>query len=662
MYKIGKVAAYCAPLIFSIMPLMASEWVEGVVNQVSTYTSATTASLQSHNTPPLESIEFCPWDEAPLRDDRISTHPAPKTRQSGHNKHCSSNHDLPLMEASLRKNGIYLYPNFNAFTSEEIKAFPPNNAGAAGPTQYLAAVNGGIRSFDKATGASDGAIDMNLDTFFALVSDGYDVKDPHVRYDRTTGRWYILGHTSAHLDGFIPRILIAVSDSDTLSQGTVWSFFYFIPSELTPQRNLTGLFEDFPTLGLDDNALYIGLNIFRREGGGLENTDGFVVRKSSLLGAGPLVVTPFRNLIDESGNGPITPQGVDNFDSNPSYGYFIGVDKSYFGRLILRTIRNAATTPEIAPNAPLNVDATVYPLYVDHLGNKMGMRGYLDPIDDRLANAHVRQGKLYAVHNIGVNNEGISTYKKPSTRTGCRWYQIDINQTNSPRLIQSGTVYGSSEENNPHHKNFLIPSIMTNGPESIVVAASTAGKRRYINATFAIHHAADIEGLMRGPYYYTNTQTAYNPPEDPGSMRGRRWGDYSTTTIDPSDNMTFWAIQQFCNQENSYAVRVARIPAAPPAKLVTCSPSTVAAGQVGLLLHLKGEQVKGSAFYDPGVGYPNHLNVAIDDVLVTTTTWIDATHVDVTISTVGSTPGTKRITITNPDGQYVYGDGLLTVQ
>lgn len=658
MYKIGKWVAFCTPLVLPLLPLAASEWVEGVVTEViNNHASSTTASLELSNSPALEIVEYRLWDEAQLLDNRVSARPAAKQRDQDSDNYSSTNRKDPLMRTSLSKNGIVLYPNFTAFTSDELQSFPPNAAGGAGPTQYLACCVGGIRSFDKSTGIPDGAIDMNTDAFFGLISDGTQTSDPRVRYDKSSDRWFILMSCKTPM-----RILLAVSDTGILTQNTTWNFFYFTPSEITPQRDLTNLVENFPTFGLDDNALYIGLNLFRLDNGALENSDAFVVRKSSLYGAGPLAVTAFRNLIDANGEGPISPQGVNNFDANPDYGYFVGVDKSHFGKVVMREIKDAATTPSISPNLPVIVFATTYPLFVEHLGNKMGMRGYLDPVDDRLTDSHIRDGKLYTTHNVGVNYRGISSYNKPATRTGCRWYEFDVSTPSAPSLHQAGTVYASSKNNCPYHRSFLIPALMSNGPHSLALGATSSGKYYYINATFAIRHSNDEEGTMRGAYYFTNTPFAYNPPQDPGCMRGRRWGDYAGMSLDPSDNMTFWTIQQYCKDLNTYAVQVARIDAAPPADIVSCQPSSLAAGQNGVTLHLAGERNDGSAFYDPGVGFSDRLTVDIQDVSVTSVNWIDETHVDVVVSTVGSTSGFKRITLSNPDGQYVRANNLFSIE
>src|SRR6185437_5936317 len=85
---------------------------------------------------------------------------------------------------------------------------------------------------------------------------------------------------------------------------------------------------------------------------------------------------------------------------------------------------------------------------------------------------------------------------------------------------------------------------------------STAGTPYRIDAATNGRLTTDALGQLGTPTIYTASSTAYNPPGDPGdSVSGRRWGDYSFTSVDPLDDMTMWTIQEFCNATNSYGVR-----------------------------------------------------------------------------------------------------------
>ncbi len=240
---------------------------------------------------------------------------------------------------------------------------------------------------------------------------------PRVRYDRLTQRWFLVIINVSTPN----RILLAVSDASSqgvISGGTVFTFF-FIPIDTTPPTISSTCLADYPTLGVDANALYVGTNNFcGSPSQTFDSTDGYVVRKTSVLGAGPLVVTVFRALSDASpvAAGPFTPQGVDNFDPAATEGYFIGVDLLTFGTLMLRRVSNPGGTPSISANIAITVPTTTFPINVPHLGMNDNFR--LDALDDRLFAAHFRNGRLWTAHNIEVNSSGVASMT--GARTGVR--------------------------------------------------------------------------------------------------------------------------------------------------------------------------------------------------------------------------------------------------
>ncbi|TMC32528.1 MAG: hypothetical protein E6J24_13545, partial [Chloroflexi bacterium] len=200
---------------------------------------------------------------------------------------------------------------------------PPSPSGAAGPTQYLIATNGRIRTFTK-FGVLDGALNTDTDTFFDTVRNNSSTTYPRVAYDQLSSRWFVVMTNLSTPN----RILVAVSSGSTIAAASSFTFFQFQHDLVgaTPNAD-TGGFADFPTLGVDANALYIGVNVFNASGTTLLGTTGFVIQKSSLL-SGQLVVAAFRQLAAGSGAGPFAPQGVTNLDPGATEGYFIGADSA----------------------------------------------------------------------------------------------------------------------------------------------------------------------------------------------------------------------------------------------------------------------------------------------------------------------------------------------
>src|SRR5439155_26942979 len=111
------------------------------------------------------------------------------------------------------------------------------------------------------------------------------------------------------------RILLAWTDAasgGTLSLSTVWSKTYI------DQAACATCFEDYPTLGVDANALYVGTNTFafnttRPNDYVFSGDGGYVLPKAPLL-ANVGTFSHFTLVASASGSGPFTPQGVDNYD------------------------------------------------------------------------------------------------------------------------------------------------------------------------------------------------------------------------------------------------------------------------------------------------------------------------------------------------------------
>jgi hypothetical protein len=248
--------------------------------------------------------------------------------------------DARIGAALAGPNAFRVGTSFTGATLAESGAVPPDSMGAVGPSQFLVAVNGRIKVFSKAGVLS--ALNADLDAFFSSVMSsgaGTFTTDPRVRYDPLSGKWLILC-IDATPPGFINnRVLLAVSDDDTIDGSTVWTVFFFQQNLVSPAGDANRL-ADFPTLGIDANALYVGANMFGGDGS-FANTTAFVIRKSSVTGAGPIVVSAFRGLLDASFNGPYTPEGVDNLDPTATQGYVVGVDGAFFGKLDLRRISRA---------------------------------------------------------------------------------------------------------------------------------------------------------------------------------------------------------------------------------------------------------------------------------------------------------------------------------
>ncbi|MCU1268137.1 MAG: hypothetical protein JWM21_4455 [Acidobacteria bacterium] len=557
----------------------------------------------------------------------------------------------------------------------ETGAFPPDTMGAVGPTQFFVFLNGRMRTFNKTTGVADGVINADPDVFFASVitppgaGEVSFTSDPQVRFDRLTNRWFlviidVVLDASTGATTKANRVLVAVNDAasnGTISVGTIWTLYQF-------QGDAT-LFTDYESLGIDASALYVGGDMFTLAGA-FNSTKGLVIPKAPALTASPLTVWAFSGLVaTPTGAGPFAPRGVDNY--NPANtgataeGYFIGVDNATFNTLMLRRVTNPGSlgpAPTISANISIATPLTTrFPVLVPHLGNTAGTGGRLDSLDDRLYAAHLRNGRLWTAHSIGVNNTGVAG--ATNNRDAGRWYELqNVITPGTPSVLQSGTLFDNNATNDANQRNYWIPTITVSGQGHAALGCSIAGTSERVNAFTTGRLTGDTLGQLRdGPGGaalpgYTASATAYNPPGDPGGP-SRRWGDYSFTSLDPKDDMTIWTIQEYCNGTNTYGVRAVKLIAPPPPPTNTASPAAIQLNNPSTNVVVTGLAPAGQGYYDPGPdpAAPHtpftHLSATGAGVIVNSVTYNTPTQVTLNLSTVGSTPGSKTITIKNPDGQ-----------
>jgi hypothetical protein len=520
---------------------------------------------------------------------------------------------------------------------------PPDSMGSVGPTQIVVFVNGAIRVYDKQGDivALEGVTDA--DFWDPVLSPGAEPTDPGVEYDRLEQRWIISAIDTKSTNN---RVMLAVSDGPEITDETDFTFFEF--SESTPLGG-PARFADYPQLGIDANAVYIGVNLFTSSSGSFAGTAAYVIRKSSVMGPGPAVVTGFPLVTSPGGTGMDSPQPATDMDPTVAAGYLVGPDNQFLSRLDVRRITDPGGTPAISANQTVTVPTTSTPIAVP----AQGATGGLDPLDDRLFEAMVGRGPdgtdtLWTAHNIRVNSSGIGT--STGDRDGARWYQLGDLSSNPPTLLQSGTLFDTTVAN---PRFFWMPSIAMNGQGHASINSSTAGLGRFAEVASSAHLATDAPGTTQTFDLTQASSGAYNL----GSDSPKRWGDYSQTVVDPNDDQTFWTFQEYAISAVSWGVRVIQMKAPPPATPASASPNTILPGQSSVPVTISGTPVDGSGFFDttdPGPPYPDfdHISASVTGgVLVNGITYTNPTTVTLDLDTTAAANGAQTVTITNPDGQ-----------
>ena len=532
-----------------------------------------------------------------------------------------------------------------AQVSEFGSLYPPDTMGDVGPTQILAITNGSVRVYSKS--GTLGALNASLNGFFASVRGGVSTSDPHCVFDKLSSRWFVVAITVSSPN----RILIAtsapVSGTVEITGLTSFTFFQFTQSAVAPAGD-AGALADYPCIGIDANALYIACDMFTSS---LTGSSGWVVRKSGLMAQPPtLTVTAFRAMGLATG-GIGAPRGVVNDDPAATDGYFIGYDYAIRSRLVLRRVRNPGGVPTMDPAINIAVPTTATPSNIP-----------VDAVDDRLFDARMFRNRatgvqtLWTAHCIRTNSLGVGLAS--GTRNSARWYEIqDISGT--PSIRQSGTLYSTLSVN---PVQFLMPTIAMNGQGHAAIGTTSVGGGEHLQVSVAGRLSTDPLGTTQPRTIAVTSNTNY-------SVGNSRWGDYSTTVVDPADDQTIWTFQEYCNATNSWACRAVKLLAPPPALPIVCDPIGLVPGVASALVVVTGDSTSGAGFYDTdptSPSYVRHIMAAFSGADVTISNLAfnptDPTRVTLTVSvSVSAAFGPRSLTITNPDGQSATGTGVFLV-
>ena len=61
------------------------------------------------------------------------------------------------------------------------------------------------------------------------------------------------------------------------------------------------------------------------------------------------------------------PTGVDNFNTNPKFGYYVAVDVVDLSTMIIQRVVNPGTTPTLAPQVTIVIPQYVSPIFGLHM-------------------------------------------------------------------------------------------------------------------------------------------------------------------------------------------------------------------------------------------------------------------------------------------------------
>ena len=549
---------------------------------------------------------------------------------------------------AVNSNFLAIWGSYAAVAGRESPYTPPDNNGDVGTTQIIATANCRMKVFNKpAAGAAlttptgSGAnllqpvLNVDLNVFFSNASLGISgISDPHVRFDRLSRRWFVIAIEVNHKTN--NYCCIAVSDGETITDANSFTLYYFSVAQTGGASND---FFDYPTLGIDKNYLYIGGNMFANQSM-FSGCNMWVVNKANLISSTPsLTVTGFPHTTANKTD-IYTPQGVHNDDPGATQGYFVGASQTYYSKLNIKRV-NYGATPTLSNDISLTTIQNYAPKTVPTLGGTA-----IDGNDRRLCAAMIKKNKLNGIASLwiaqGTRLNSAGTVGSTGDRDGALWMEIG-NLTTTPVILQSANLYDEVHATSSA-VYYTYPTIATSGQGHSVMGFTSAGPAKYAQAGAAGRYRTDPGGNIQAPIDLTTSTSTYNPGAN-------RWGDYTQTVVDPSDDMTMWTFTEYAAATNAWGVRAVEFKAPPPATPVLAT--TPACGATTTVT-INGTSTNLSEFFDPGTGYDKHINVTVspNTIAVSNVTFVNQTQITALFDVPSNAAsGPYTLTVINPDGQ-----------
>jgi hypothetical protein len=398
---------------------------------------------------------------------------------------------------------------------------PPDQGSAVGPAHYVEMINLVYAIYNK-----DGSVAVPataLSTFYqnaGLPNFGTNLSDPRIVYDPESGRWFSAIITTQSNSN---SVLLAVSQ--TSDPTGAWKGAMFV-GNTTPNN-----FADYPTIGIDANAMYIAYNNFAN-GATFDGVSLTTIPKSDLLNpAGPVVSnrTHFENITGGGtpGTTPFTFAPVSAFNGR-DHGVMLATDGFTPASVLHRfNVTNpGSSASSLSADMPLSV-----PTYWNNQNahEPDGTRT-LNGGDFRLGQCDVFQvdDNIWVADSILTSSAtGIGAYD------AIRWYEIS-ESTNT--VLQSGTI------SDPHH-DYIYPSIAANAMGCVVIGFTATGDSTTSDYPGSWYVAGKTVGgvtTFGAPIQLKNGSSNYNI-----TAGGRnRWGDFSAISVDPTNPNAFWIAEE----------------------------------------------------------------------------------------------------------------------
>ncbi len=397
-----------------------------------------------------------------------------------------------------------------AALSDDNTTSPPDAAGAISPDHVLTALNSEFRIQDR---KGKTLSTLSMARFWAPLGPFKSfLTDPRVAWDPNVKRFVMI--MLADLGESTSAMMIARSKtSDPFGE---WRM-----TRITP--GTTGRDFDYPIMAIAGKALAISVDVF--SGASYEKTLNLVILLSNLYSATePLNFRSFDDFLGSS-----APAA----DSDQNRSRVLFVNNSYF--LSNGAYAMVFKPVTVSPGGEISVSPLVAAVAGDiaafsggEILPQLGSDRKIDSGNGAIQNCVARGTSVWCVNTMVVrfNQE---------FRTVVQYYRINWPESGDPTLTERVRVDDSSGAN-----FYAFPSIAVNKNLELLIGYNRFNKTEFVGGSYAFRRPSDQPGAL-----FVDGPLKVGEDSYVKGNFSNRWGDYSTTVVDPADDTSFWTLQEY---------------------------------------------------------------------------------------------------------------------
>ena len=411
----------------------------------------------------------------------------------------------------------------NGFTGPQgtftVQSAPPDTTGAIGRTQYVQWINSSFAVFNKSTGAVVyGPVAGNtLFAGFGGVCETRNDGDPIVQYDKAADRW-IMTQFAVPPGGPFMQCIAVSQTSDATGGYNRYAFQY------------SG-FNDYPKMGVWPDAYYITFNMFNAAGTAFLGAQVCAYNRAAML-AGSLATQQCKQL--SSAFGGLLAADLDGSTPPPtgSPNYILNGGTNNLNLWKFHVDWNTPANTTLT--GPISIPVTAFNTACGG-GTcipQPGTTQQLDSLADRL---------MYrlAYRNFGDHESLVVTHSVTAgtTASGLRWYEIR-NPNGTPAVFQQSSY-------SPDTASRWMGSIAMDKLGNIAIGYNVSSSTIKPSLRYSTRLATD-------PINTLSNETSIVVGGGSQLATLSRWGDYTTMTVDPVDDCTFWYTGEYLKTNGTF--------------------------------------------------------------------------------------------------------------